>query len=156
MVDMDGRALVLDSQPADPGPRRCDLGLASLAKVVPVVEKAFADISYSGNRPQSATLIDIQIVGKAKDQVGFAVHPRRWVVERFSAWISRQQRLWKDPEATIESTEAFLYAASVTTLIRRIASQSSILGRSLSDVELPCHPKVTGRPLSNTRRRGAT
>ncbi|CDZ73701.1 Hypothetical protein NGAL_HAMBI2610_53330 [Neorhizobium galegae bv. orientalis] len=50
--------------------------------------------------------------GPPKDQVGFAVHPKRWVVERFFAWISRNWRLWKDPEANIKSAEAFLYAAS--------------------------------------------
>jgi hypothetical protein len=34
------------------------------------------------------------------DQVGFAVNPRRWVVERFFAWIGRNRRLAKDFEAT--------------------------------------------------------
>jgi len=46
------------------------------------------------------------------------------VVERFFAWISRNRRLWKDPEATIKSAEAFLYAASIMTLVRRIARRS--------------------------------
>ncbi|MFB9947336.1 IS5/IS1182 family transposase, partial [Rhizobium puerariae] len=31
------------------------------------------------------------------------------------------RRLWRDPEATIKSAEAFLYAASIMTLVRRIA-----------------------------------
>ena len=46
------------------------------------------------------------------DQVGFAVNPRRWVVERFFAWIGRNRRLAKDFKATIETARAF-YAASV-------------------------------------------
>lgn len=54
-------------------------------------------------------------------QVGFAVQPRRWVVEPFFAWINRNRRLWKDAEATIASATAFLYAASAMILIRRIA-----------------------------------
>ncbi len=66
-------------------------------------------------------VIDVEIVRKPKDQVGFAVHPRRWIVERFFAWISRNRRLWKDPEATIASAKAFLYAASVMILVRRLA-----------------------------------
>ena len=37
---------------------------------------------------------------KNPDQVGFAVNPRRWVVERFFAWIGRNRRLAKDFEAT--------------------------------------------------------
>ncbi len=32
-------------------------------------------------------------VKRKPDQVGFAVQPRRWVVERFFAWISRNRRL---------------------------------------------------------------
>ena len=50
---------------------------------------------------------------KNPDQVGFAVNPRHWVVERFFAWIGCNRRLAKDFEATIESARAFLYAASV-------------------------------------------
>ncbi len=49
---------------------------------------------------------------KADNQVGLAVIARRWVVERFFAWINRNRRLAKDFEASIESVEAFLYAAS--------------------------------------------
>ena len=41
----------------------------------------------------TATLIAVEIVRKNPDQVGFAVNPRRWVVERFFAWIGRNRRL---------------------------------------------------------------
>jgi transposase len=47
--------------------------------------------------------------------------PRRWVVERFHAWVNRNRRLAKDFEATIASAQAFLYAASVMLLTRRLA-----------------------------------
>jgi transposase len=60
-------------------------------------------------------------VRKPKDQVGFAVHARRWVVERFFAWIGRNRRLSKDFEATVASANAFLYAASAIILLRRVA-----------------------------------
>ena len=86
--------------------------------------KAFADMGYAGDGPARATRISIEIVKKPPDQVGFAVHPRRWVVERFFAWISRNRRLWKDPEATLRSARDFLYAASVMLLIRRLARGS--------------------------------
>ncbi len=90
----------------------------------PFVTKAFADQGYAGERPATATSVTVEIVKKPPDQVGFAVHPRRWVVERFFAWISRNRRLWKDPEATLASAKAFLYAASVMILIRRLARLS--------------------------------
>ena len=61
---------------------------------------------------------------KHPDQVGFAVQPRRWVVERFFAWINRNRRLAKDVEATIPSAVAFLYAASVMLITRRLARAS--------------------------------
>jgi putative transposase len=35
--------------------------------------------------PAAATSINVKIFRKRPDQVGFAVHPRRWVVERFVA-----------------------------------------------------------------------
>jgi len=63
-------------------------------------------------------------VRKPPDQVGFAVHPRRWVVERFFAWVSRNRRLWKDPKATLASAKPFLYAAAVMILVRRLAQSA--------------------------------
>ena len=87
----------------------------------PFVELAFADSAYAAERVQDATSITIEIVKKIADQVGFEVLPRRWVVERFFAWIGRNRRLAKDFEATIASAHAFLYAASVMLLTRRLA-----------------------------------
>ncbi len=58
---------------------------------------------------------------KPEGQVGFVVHARRWVVERFFAWINRKRRLAKDVEATIASAETFFYAASAIRLLRRLA-----------------------------------
>ena len=62
----------------------------------------------------------METVRKNTDQVGYAVNPRRWVVERFFAWIGRNRRLPKDFEATIDFARAFLYAACVMLLVRRI------------------------------------
>jgi len=49
----------------------------------------------------------MEIARKNADQVGFAVNARRWVVERFFAWIGRNRRLAKDFEATIDCARAF-------------------------------------------------
>ena len=89
-VDKDGRALVLDPQTADvqeldwPGPV-----LRLSRRTFPSIVKPFADAGYAGNRPVTATIITVDIVRKPKNQIGVAVHPRRWVVERFLGWISR-------------------------------------------------------------------
>ena len=68
----------------------------------------FADSVYAGNRVANATEIAVEIVRKLPDQVGFQVLPRRWVVERFFAWINRNRRLAKDFEGTIASATAFV------------------------------------------------
>lgn len=116
LVDTDGRALVLDPQPANVQDRDGAVPVLRLSRrTFPFIAKAFADAGYAGERPAAATIITVEIVRKPPDQVGFAVHPRRWVVERFFAWISRNRRLWKDPEATLASAQAFLYAAAVIT-----------------------------------------
>ena len=113
---------MLDPQPAHIQDRDGAVPVLRLSRrSFPFVAKAFADAGYAGDRPATATLVTVEIVRKTPDQVGFAVHPRRWVVERFFAWISRNRRLWKDPEATLASAKAFLYAASVMILLRRLA-----------------------------------
>ncbi len=125
MVDTDGRGLVLEPQPADVQDRDgAPVVLRLSRRSFPFIVKAFADSGYAGEAPIQATSITIEIVRKPPDQVGFAVHPRRWVVERFFAWISRNRRLWKDPEATLTSARAFLYAASVMLLVRRLGRHS--------------------------------
>lgn len=89
--------------------------------IFPFIERVFADGGYAGDRVATATRIIVEIVAKSPDQVGFTVLPRRWVVERFFAWIGRNRRLAKDFEATIASARAFLYVASILLLSRRIA-----------------------------------
>ena len=86
--------------------------LRASRRIFPFIQRVFADSGYAGEKVAKATLIAIEIVRKNPDQVGFAVNPRRWVVERFFAWIGRNRRLAKDFEATIDSARAFLYAAS--------------------------------------------
>ena len=87
----------------------------------PFVVLGYADGGYVGPRVAEASPIRIEVVRKADNQVGFAVIARRWVVERFFAWINRSRRLAKDFEKMTESVEAFPYAASSVILLRRLA-----------------------------------
>ncbi len=122
MVDTGGRPLVLQCHSASVQDRDGAVPLLQASRAsFPFVTCAFADTAYAGERVAEATCIAIEIVRKPADQVGFAVHPRRWVVERCFAWINRNRRLAKDFEATIASATAFLYAASVMLLTRRLA-----------------------------------
>ena len=45
-------------------------------------------LEWRGPRVAAASPIHVEIVRKQKGQVGFTVHARRWVVERFFAWIN--------------------------------------------------------------------
>ena len=122
LVDTDGRGLVLQAHPASVQDRDGAPPLLKASRALyPFVERAFADAGYAADRVATATRILVEIVRKPAGQVGFAVHPRRWVVERFFAWINRNRRLAKDFEATVASAQAFLYAASIMLLTRRIA-----------------------------------
>jgi putative transposase len=122
MVDTDGRALVLQIHPASVQDRDGAVPLLRASRrSFPFIELAFADTAYAAERVRRATRIAIEIVRKIPGQVGFEVHPRRWVVERCFAWLGRNRRLAKDFEATIQSATAFLYAASTMLLLRRIA-----------------------------------
>ncbi|HSM40926.1 MAG TPA: IS5 family transposase [Afifellaceae bacterium] len=122
MVDTDGRGLFLEPHPASIQDRDGGGPLLDASRpFFPFIERVFADAGYDHERVTSATNIVVEIVRKLPGQVGFAVLPRRWVVERFFAWISRNRRLAKDFEATIDSARAFLYAASIMLLVRRIA-----------------------------------
>jgi transposase len=91
MVDINGRGLTLDTHPANVHDRD---GAPPLMRASrgrwPFVQLAFMDSGYAGDGVADATTIRVEIVRKPKDQVGFAVHARRWVVERFFAWIRRR------------------------------------------------------------------
>jgi Transposase DDE domain len=54
----------------------------------------------------------------------FTVLPRRWVVERTIAWISRYRRLSKDYEYLPESSEAMIYLAMTRLMLRRLVRQA--------------------------------
>ena len=90
-----------------------------------------------GDRVRVTTPIVIEVVKKRADQVGFQVLPIRWVGERFFAWINRNRRLAKDFQGTSASAQAFLYAASVILLTRRMARSICVSShRTLASVAL--------------------
>jgi putative transposase len=63
----------------------------------------------------------LDIVAKPPDQQGFAVLPRRWVVERTFAWLGRCRRLSKDYEGVPATSEAWIQIAMIHLMLRRLA-----------------------------------
>jgi transposase len=51
---------------------------------------------------------------------GFTVLPRRWVVERTFAWIGRYRRMSKDDEYLSKTSETWVYACMLRTMLNRI------------------------------------
>ncbi len=47
--------------------------------------------------------------------------PRRWVVERTFWWLGQDRRMSKDYERQCVTAEAFVYAAMIRLMVRRLA-----------------------------------
>lgn len=62
----------------------------------------------------------VVIVSLPPEQKGFAVLPRRWVVERTFAWLNNYRRLSKDYEVNTTVSGGMVYLASIHTLLKRI------------------------------------
>ena len=78
------------------------------------LQKIIADGSYRGELQmwvQDELHAVLEIVLKLGDSNGFHVLPKRWVIERTNAWLSRQRRLARDYERRVETDEAFIYIA---------------------------------------------
>ena len=57
---------------------------------------------------------------KFMPQQGFVVLPRRWVLERTFSWIDQNGRMSKDYERMCASGEAFVNAAMIRLMTRRL------------------------------------
>ena len=86
--------------------------------------KIWADKGYQGLGEwlDEQFQIQLEIVTAQADQVGFAVQPRRWVVERTFAWLGQFRRLSKDYERCPRSSEGMIYLASIHTLLKRLTA----------------------------------
>lgn len=62
----------------------------------------------------------LRIVERSNDAKGFAVLPRRWVVERTFSWLGKYRRLSKDYESLPISSETMIQLAMINLMIHRL------------------------------------
>jgi len=94
------------------------------------VRHAWADRGYMGvliDWARHCLSVTVQIVqridpGRGK---GFHVVPRRWVVERTFAWISRRRRCARDYERQATSHAAWVHIAAQMTMTRYLARRTT-------------------------------
>ena len=92
------------------------------------VRLAWADAGYQARTLAAwaaALHITLQVVRKPDDLHTFQVLPRRWVVERTFAWISKHRRTVRDYERLPASHEAMILWAMTDLMTRRLARHPS-------------------------------
>jgi len=111
--DRDGAALMLDK------PTR---------RLFPFIERIYADGGYQGPRVRAAAARagtwKIEIIKRSDIAKGFVVLPKRWVVERTLAWISRNRRLARDFERYARSAAAFVRLAMIRIMLKRLTKSA--------------------------------
>lgn len=88
------------------------------------VRHVFADGGYQGaliDLAKRSWGIVVEVVKKPAEQIGFAVLPRRWVVERTFSWLMRFRRLVRDYERLPETHEAMIHIAMIAIMLNRLA-----------------------------------
>jgi putative transposase len=88
------------------------------------LKRIWADAGYAGALVawvHEACDWVLDIIKRNKQVSGFEVLPKRWLVERTFAWLSRNRRLCRDYERKTETAEAFIYIAMIRLMTRRLA-----------------------------------
>ena len=124
-VDTDGRLLMVNLTTADISDSAgAQVILDAIRKRWPWLKHLFADGAYDRRQLlDKAAFLDftIEVVKRIEGETGFHVLPRRWVVERSFGLLTRYRRLVRDYEQRLDVSEAMIYAAMGSLLVRRIA-----------------------------------
>lgn len=98
--------------------------LTALTGRFSTISLVWADGGYAGRLIIWATKVlhlRVEVVKRTDDVKGFKVLPRRWVVERTFAWISKYRRCVRDYETLPVHHESMVYISMIMTMSRRLA-----------------------------------
>ena len=98
-------------------------------RLFPFIERIYGDGGYQGPKATRAAAKTgcwtIEIVGRPPTAVGFEVLPKRWIVERTFAWLSRFRRLARDFERYARTVAAFIRLAMIRIMLKRLVANAS-------------------------------
>ena len=86
----------------------------------------WADGGYAGAlvswvwRLRAQRRVRLEIVKRTEQQRGFAVLPKRWIVERTLGWLVKNRRLRCDYEQLTSTSETLIYVAMIRLMLRRL------------------------------------
>ncbi len=100
--------------------------MATLFGLYPFLLKLYADGGYQGPQFQEGLRrvcrrVRVEIIKRSDQTKGFAVLPKRWIVERTIAWLNRCRRLAKHWECLSRKALAFLHLASIRLMLRKLS-----------------------------------
>ena len=110
------------------------LVLVKLLNRFPRLQVIWADAAYAGRLAAWAWATSgwvLSVVRRNPDSHRFEVLPRRWVVERTLARLSRRRRLSKDYEQLPETDEAWVHIAMVHLMLKRLEQLDSRFSHTL-------------------------
>jgi transposase len=125
-VDTLGHLLALHVTPANVDDR------AEVGKLAEAVQQAtgesveliYVDQGYTGEKADEAAKaqgVELCVVKLSEAKKGFVLLPKRWVVERSFAWMTRCRRLVKDYERYAETLAGLHVVAFACLMLKRAA-----------------------------------
>ena len=88
--------------------------------------------------------LTVEIVKRSDRTNGFAVLPKRWIVERTLAWLNRCRRLAKDWENRNRKALAFLHLASMRLMLRKLCNPAYSLRTNSNSVDMDASFTILG------------
>lgn len=126
-VDTLGHLLTLHVTPANTQDRAQVDELTDAVQEVTgeTVKLTYVDAGYTGDTARQAAAdhgIQLEVVKLPEAKRGFVLLPRRWVVERSFAWVSRFRRLAKDYERLPKTVDGLHFVAFTCLMVHRLVT----------------------------------